>query len=1047
MIKLLRGLGALIVIVALLAGAPVALVSIAGNPLPSLDQWQAIFTFTPDYGYVILTTKILPLLCWIAWAAFAGPLLVEVFAGIAGRQTRKRVGVFRGQQRVAASLVAAVAVMLTGFGAIGSSAPAMAAEMSYSAPVAPTTSMATAPLVETIAPIEAPAPVQAEAPAPVISYATVAHDVIRGDTLWDLAATYYGDGQRYPEIFEANRGVVQADGRELSDPNLIITGWTLAVPNVQVEEAPPAQAPEPPAPDTDTDGSSLGAIDDGAGTGAGEDGGAAGGSGGAAGSGGAGAGSGSTESGVSGTATSTDQQFVDEGDGVDEADDADFSIPLATAGGAVGLLLAGLLAALGTRRLRQRRQRAAGERIAMPEQAAADLELELRLVENPIGVEDIDNALRGLQEWAEDSGSLLPELLAVRLADDEIAVYLTEPADLPAPFEAAHPDRTAWIVRPGRAVPPSRPTVSPYPALTTIGTDDAGGVLLLDLEQIGSLNVVGDAETARGVLTAIAVELAVNPWSEQIQVTLVGMPHGLAREIGTFRVQHVDDVPALIRNLRADMEDRRAALDSYGVDDVHQARVRATDLESWAPHIVILGEEPAEAQRTELAELVAHMPRLGIATVSSGDAIAAGSTVVITDRTTAEYRSGGQLPPLPFHPQILAGEELELIQNLFDTTSQQPHPADLPAENHIDERELDDSPSTATAADTEDVDAPVEEPSATLDEIAVEPEARVELISEPEQTAAVVDEVDQADAEILVEPASAQAVEVPQAGAEALADAESAQADDVPAPTDEFAEVLPPVTTRAPEWPAPYVRLLGTIDVLNVPTPLPGRGVEMMAYLLLHNGRVPGAQLQKAFWPDKFEPKNNNARQLAKHLRNALGSDPNGHLLLPEGRNNVGFLIHPEIRSDWDDFRELIGPDLKVTPNEDLIAAIRLVRGQPLTPASTRRGWWVWRSVLEEQMIAAVLDAADELAHRALRHGEIDQARFAARIAQSADPLNEAGWRLELEAAMRAGSAAEFSRVVDELYARPGGGDPDYELDEATQVLIDAAQVKLAGSR
>ncbi len=294
------------------------------------------------------------------------------------------------------------------------------------------------------------------------------------------------------------------------------------------------------------------------------------------------------------------------------------------------------------------------------------------------------------------------------------------------------------------------------------------------------------------------------------------------------------------------------------------------------------------------------------------------------------------------------------------------------------------------------------------------------------------------------------AVEVDEADEVAEVDAADEVAE-VDAADAEIGEGSPSTTAtvQAPEWPAPYVRVLGTIDVLNVADPdvLPGRGVEMMAYLLLHNGQVPGAQLHKAFWPDKNDPTSNNARQLAKHLRNALGSDPSGHKLLPEGRNDVGFRIHPAIRSDWDDFRELIGPDLKTTPNEDLVAAIRLVRGQPLTPARSRRGWWVWRSVLEEQMIAAVLDAADELAHRALRHGEIDQARFAARIAQSADPLNEAGWRLELEAAMRAGSATEFSRVVDELYARPGGGDPDYELDEATQQLIDAAQTKLAGTR
>ncbi len=716
----------------------------------------------------------------------------------------------------------------------------------------------------------APASTATQDAAPVIKHVTIDHNVVHGDTLWDLAEKYYGDGQRYPEIFEANRGVTQADGRALSDPDLIITGWTLAVPNVQVEEAPPAPTPDPPAP-ADPGDSVTGST---GGEGIGVDGSGGDGSGGAVG----GATGGQD---VQQETNSTDQPGAQDapatGDALeDDASDADYSIPLTTTGGAVGLLVAGLLAALGTRRLRQRRKRLAGERIAMPSQAAADLELELRLVENPIGVEDIDNALRGLQAWAEDTGALLPELLAVRLADDEIAVYLTEPADLPEPFEAAHPDHTAWVVRPGRAEPPTRPTVSPYPALTTIGTDDAGGVLLLDLEQIGSLNVVGDEETARGVLTAIAVELAVNPWSDQIQVTLVGMPHGLAHDLGRFRVQHVDDVPALIRNLRADMEDRRAALDSYDVDDVHQARVKATDLESWAPHIVILGMEPPEAQRTELAELVAHMPRLGIATVASGDSIEAGSTVVITDCTTAEYRSGGQLPPLPFHPQLLAGEELRLIQNLFDTTAQKSHVADLAAENVVDERALpedDDAEITVGPLVDETEGAAAQEPDAPLTD---------DKLPVAEEAPALVDD----------ESTSAPQTETGDAGVE-ISDLDiepKATADEQEIPVDVALAIL----DRAPDWPAPNVRMLGPVDALNVPEKLPGRGVEMMTYLLLHGGQVPGAQLQKAFWPDKLDQDDaNNARQLAKHLRNVMGADPDGHKLLPEGRKEVGFLIHP----------------------------------------------------------------------------------------------------------------------------------------------------------
>lgn len=177
-------------------------------------------------------------------------------------------------------------------------------------------------------------------------------------------------------------------------------------------------------------------------------------------------------------------------------------------------------------------------------------------------------------------------------------------------------------------------------------TDAQGRCLLLDLEQIGSLNVVGDEETARGVLNALACEFATNPWSDQIQATMVGLDDALARDLDRFRIHQVADVPALVRNLRADLEDRRDALNSYGVGGVLEARSRATDMESWAPHIVILAETPIGSLRDDLAELVARMPRLGIATIAQGDALVVGATVVVTSKEEAEYRSGGALPPL-----------------------------------------------------------------------------------------------------------------------------------------------------------------------------------------------------------------------------------------------------------------------------------------------------------------------------------------------------------------------------------------------------------------
>jgi nucleoid-associated protein YgaU len=51
----------------------------------------------------------------------------------------------------------------------------------------------------------------------------VMHTVASGDTLWAIAQSVYGDGNRYPEIFEANQPM-------LTDPDLIYPGQVLRCP-------------------------------------------------------------------------------------------------------------------------------------------------------------------------------------------------------------------------------------------------------------------------------------------------------------------------------------------------------------------------------------------------------------------------------------------------------------------------------------------------------------------------------------------------------------------------------------------------------------------------------------------------------------------------------------------------------------------------------------------------------------------------------------------------------------------------------------------------
>jgi nucleoid-associated protein YgaU len=43
------------------------------------------------------------------------------------------------------------------------------------------------------------------------------------DTLWDMAARFYGDGNQWNRIFEANRDVI-------NDPNVIYGGMQLTIP-------------------------------------------------------------------------------------------------------------------------------------------------------------------------------------------------------------------------------------------------------------------------------------------------------------------------------------------------------------------------------------------------------------------------------------------------------------------------------------------------------------------------------------------------------------------------------------------------------------------------------------------------------------------------------------------------------------------------------------------------------------------------------------------------------------------------------------------------
>jgi len=86
------------------------------------------------------------------------------------------------------------------------------------------------------APAPEPAPAPAPQPQPGATYM-----VQPGDTLYAIARKTLGDGNRWPEIYELNRGVVG------SNPNVIQSGMILRLPDGV--QAPPQAPPEPPPAD------------------------------------------------------------------------------------------------------------------------------------------------------------------------------------------------------------------------------------------------------------------------------------------------------------------------------------------------------------------------------------------------------------------------------------------------------------------------------------------------------------------------------------------------------------------------------------------------------------------------------------------------------------------------------------------------------------------------------------------------------------------------------------------------------------------------------
>ncbi|MGW0506421.1 LysM peptidoglycan-binding domain-containing protein [Micromonospora sp. NPDC003241] len=213
--RVLTGFGALVVLIGLLVGGPIALLAFAGNPLPdhvpTLAEIGTTLTSRDD-GQLFL--RALAIVGWFGWATFALSVLVELGAQSLRRPAPRLPGMGR-QQRAAAALVGSVALI------IAASPAATAATTAYTAP----TYSAPAATASFAAPATLAGPATAFEPVTSRTERTTAdapvYKVAKGDYLGKVADRYLDDFEDYRKLAALNN---------LRDPDRIRPGQLITLP-------------------------------------------------------------------------------------------------------------------------------------------------------------------------------------------------------------------------------------------------------------------------------------------------------------------------------------------------------------------------------------------------------------------------------------------------------------------------------------------------------------------------------------------------------------------------------------------------------------------------------------------------------------------------------------------------------------------------------------------------------------------------------------------------------------------------------------------------
>ncbi len=603
---------------------PAALALIVGWPLPHAVPSVADLSRTLTTGSIPdeFFGKALAVLGWLYWAQFLVCLAAEITAARRGRLAR-RIPLGGWNQAIAARLIGAL--LLLGPSPGPARPVASAATAARPSPIVVAT---TFPDAGDRQAVERP---EARRPAAALPVYVVAPR----DTRWGIAERFLGDPYRWRELFQLNQGrpLPHPPGGQFTDPDLIYPGQQLLLPadatgrpatRPQRHPEAPADAGRPqPRPDGQAQPTSTPTPE-------------------------------ATrpppptrEAPPTPGPAASGPPPVTTPLGDAQSADQEPAPAVATALAVGGLLAVGTLAVLARRRRRQQRYRQPGRRIRLPTGAAARIEQRLRAAAEPETAAFLDAALRAMAAGLQRAGLPPPTVQAVQLGPATLEVLLREPSpSAPPPFAASDQGRRWTLPRqlPVRELEAAAgDAVAPLPALVTIGTSDAGQ-LLVNLEAAGLTALAGPASATRPLLDAMAVELATAASSGFVQILLVGFGPELDRLERVQRVQRLEDaLPVLERQARevADLISQR------GCGSVLGGRVAGVAADSWAPTVVLVADPPTPASLQRLAEVTSDPRGSTVAAVLVGDTPAAHWRLDVGDQLVHTPASTWRSTPAP----------------------------------------------------------------------------------------------------------------------------------------------------------------------------------------------------------------------------------------------------------------------------------------------------------------------------------------------------------------------------------------------------------------